>query len=146
MISSAAKVDMQGKYEGPTVNKETFARFGINFDAKTIRNARQLKYSSNHSECDRYFLKSLFKLAPQDTHCQLPNVEDCGAFVDAYVMPDPVYYFQLKNIFEKKCFFFQNSNLLVNTSQWGSKKPRPLFFYGWLQTKQVSIFESHKII
>ncbi|CAA97769.2 RAP domain-containing protein [Caenorhabditis elegans] len=118
MISSAAKVDMQGKYEGPTVNKETFARFGINFDAKTIRNARQLKYSSNHSECDRYFLKSLFKLAPQDTHCQLPNVEDCGAFVDAYVMPDP------------------NSNLLVNTSQWGSKKPRPLFFYGWLQTKQ----------
>ncbi|PIC34988.1 hypothetical protein B9Z55_014482 [Caenorhabditis nigoni] len=118
LISSAARVDMQGKYHGPTVNKETFASYGITFDAKTIRNARQLKYSSNPVECDGIFLKSLFKIAPQDTHCGLPNVEECGAFVDAYVMPD------------------EKSELLVNTSQWGTNKPRPLFFYGWMQTKQ----------
>lgn len=118
MISSAAKFDMQGKYQGPTVEKETFSAYGINFDAKTIRSARELKYSKNTAECDNVFLKSLFQTAPQDTHCGLPNVEECGAFVDAYVMPDP------------------KTGLLVSVSQWGSSRPIPLFFYGWLQTKQ----------
>ncbi|EFO93007.1 hypothetical protein CRE_10297 [Caenorhabditis remanei] len=127
MISSAAKIDMQGEYKGPTVKKETFARFGINFDAKTIRNARQLKYSSDNKECDEIFLKTLFKIAPQDTHCQLPNVEECGAFVDVYVMPDP------------------ETELLVSTTQWGSRKPRPIFFYGWMQTKQNTEMESSEL-
>ncbi|CAL2040833.1 unnamed protein product [Caenorhabditis brenneri] len=117
MISSATKVDLKEQYEGPIVDKRTFARYGINFDAKTIIYARQLKYSSDTSECDS-FLKSLFKLAPRDTHCKSSSVEECGAFVDAYVMPD------------------QKSGLLVSTAQWNSTKPRPMFFYGFRQTKQ----------
>uniref|UniRef100_A0A8R1I5M3 Uncharacterized protein n=1 Tax=Caenorhabditis japonica TaxID=281687 RepID=A0A8R1I5M3_CAEJA len=117
MISAAAKIDLP-EYKGPTVDKQTFAQYGIKFDAKTLIQARQLKYSSNQSECDEWFLKYLFKLAPRDTHCKLPNIEECGAFVDTYVMPD------------------KKSGLLVSSSQWGCTKPRPLFFYGWMQSKQ----------
>lgn len=119
MISTAARMDLKNNYKGPTVQKETFSRFGIKFDKETTQHAQQLKYSKNMADVEETFFKSLSKLAPEGTHWRSSNIEDCGAFVDAYVMPA------------------QNTALLVNTNQWGSHKPRPMFYYGWTQIKMV---------
>ncbi|CAB3406968.1 unnamed protein product [Caenorhabditis bovis] len=118
MINKCARVDLPS-YDGPTVSREFFEQFGIQFGPESIKHAIQLKYTHKNTEHTELFLKNLFKIAPQDTHCRHADIEKCGVLVDGYVLPDP-----------------NKIDRLVSVNQWGDRKPRPILFFGWMHTKQ----------
>ncbi|CAD6194696.1 unnamed protein product [Caenorhabditis auriculariae] len=120
-INKCAEVELTG-YNGPKVTKESLEGVGVTFGAESVRNARQLKYGKGYDdfECRETFLAGLFRVAPCDSHCKPSDISDAGILIDAFVLPEP-----------------DKSGRVVALRQWGSRKPRPIFYFGWGQSKQL---------
>ncbi|KAJ1372719.1 hypothetical protein KIN20_034950 [Parelaphostrongylus tenuis] len=119
-INACAQVDLESAYNGPSLELSDLESF-IKFDDETTRLARLIKYGKKEIEaCNQFLSGVVFKIGSPSTHISPSCIDKVGVLVDAQIVCEP------------------GSTRLVAINKWGDSVPRPIFFFGWGQTRQVS--------
>ncbi|KAL6740081.1 hypothetical protein Aduo_013468 [Ancylostoma duodenale] len=119
-ISSCVEVDLSSSYSGPKLGFAELEPY-LKFDDETTRLARLNKYGKKEVEtCNQFLSDVVFKIGSPSTHISPSCIDRTGILLDAQIVCE------------------EGSSRLVAINKWGEKLPRPIIFFGWGQTRQIT--------